>query len=121
MEAKKAEAERIEAAKVAFKKREDVDIELCKATVKVQREAKAKVRKEAAAAKKLGLEKAEGLGKRGREEREISVTVGSFLTQHGVEWMDGEGKGGMRVMRKEREEVFLEDGGRAGQGLPCLP
>ena len=46
--------ERIEAVKVAFKKREDMDVELRKATVKVQREAKAKAWKEAAAAKKSG-------------------------------------------------------------------
>ena len=89
--------ERIEVAKAVFKKCEDVDVELCKATAKVQREVKAKARKEAAAAtksgsaKKSGSEKAEGSGKQGREEREISVTVGSFLMQHGVEWMVKEG------------------------------
>ena len=85
--AEKAEAERIEAAKTVFKKREDADITFHKATAKVQQEAKAKARKEAAAAKKSGSEKAEGSRKRGREEREISVTVGSFLMEHGVEWM----------------------------------
>ena len=57
----KAEADKIEAARTAFKKHEDADVELCKATTKVQREAKAKARKEAAA-KKSGSEKAEGLG-----------------------------------------------------------
>ena len=36
-EAKKVEAERIEAVKVTFKKHEDTDVELCKATAKVQR------------------------------------------------------------------------------------
>jgi hypothetical protein len=59
--AEKVEADKIEAARMAFKKREDADVELRKATAKVQREAKA--RKEAAAAKKSGSEKAEGLGK----------------------------------------------------------
>ena len=87
----RAEAEKIEAARVVFKKREDVDVKLRKATAKVQREAKAKVRKEAAAAKKLGSEKAEGSRKRGREEREISVTIRLFLMEHGVEWMVKEG------------------------------
>ena len=55
-EAKKAEVERIKAAKVTFKKHEDADIELHKATAK----AKAKARKEAVVAKKLGSEKVEG-------------------------------------------------------------
>ena len=55
----KAEVERIEAAKTAFKKREDAEITFRKATAKVQQEA----RKEAAAAKKSGSEKAEGSGK----------------------------------------------------------
>ena len=59
----KAEVERIEAAKTAFKKREDAEITFRKATAKVQQEAKAKARKEAAAAKKSGSEKAEGSGK----------------------------------------------------------
>ena len=27
----------------------------------------------------------------------------------------------MQVMREEGKKVFLEDGGRAGQGMPCLP
>ena len=92
-----AKAERIEAAKVSFKKREDADVELRKANAKVQRELKAKARKEAAAAKKSESEKVEGSGKRCREEREISVTVGSFLTVHRVEWMVKEG-GGVRVV-----------------------
>ena len=48
--AEKVEADKIEAARMAFKKCEDADVELRKATAKVQREAKAKVRKEAAAA-----------------------------------------------------------------------
>jgi hypothetical protein len=48
---------------------------------------KAKARKEAAAVKRSESEKAEGSGKRGREVREINVTVGSFLTEHRVEWM----------------------------------
>ena len=82
----RAEAERIETAKAAFKKREDADVELHKATAKVQREAKAKVRKEEAAVKKAESEKTEGSKKRGREEREISMTIRSFLMEHGVGW-----------------------------------
>ena len=61
----RVEAEKIEAARMEFKKREDVDVELCKATAKVQREAKAKARKEAVAAKKSESEKAEGSRKQG--------------------------------------------------------
>ena len=84
-EADRAEAEKIEAAKAMFKKCQDADVTFRKATAKVQRELKAKARKEAAAAKRSESEKVEGLGKRGHEEREISVTVGSFLMVHGVE------------------------------------
>ena len=114
VEAKKVEAERIEAAKAAFKKREDADVEFRKATVKVQRETKAKARKEAAAAKS-GSEKAEGLGKRGREE--ISVTVGSFLTAHGVEWMVKEEVVCESCEKKERKCFWRME---AGQGKACL-
>jgi hypothetical protein len=63
----KAEAERIEAVKMAFKKREDADVLFCKVTAKGQREMKVKARKQ------------------GREEREISMTIRSFLMEHGVE------------------------------------
>ena len=89
--AEKAEVEKIEAAKASFMKLEDADVTFRKATAKVQRELKAKARKEAAVAKRSESEKVEGSGKWGREEREISVTIGSFLTAHGVEWMVKEG------------------------------
>ena len=55
----------------------------------MQREVKA--RKEAAAVKKSGSEKADVSGKRGHEEHKISMTIRSFLTAHGVEWMAKEG------------------------------
>ena len=55
----------------------------------MQREVKA--RKEAAAVKKSGSEKADVSGKRGHEEHKISMTIRSFLTVHGVEWMAKEG------------------------------
>ena len=77
----KVEAEKIEAA-ADFKKRENEVLALLKAKAKVAREAKAK--KEVAAAKKAESGKAEGSKKWGREEREISVTVGLFLMEH--EW-----------------------------------
>ena len=112
-----AEAERIEAAKVSFKKREDADVELRKVNAKVQRELKAKARKEAAVAKKSELEKAEGLGKQGREEREISMTVGSFLTAHGVEWMVKEGVVCESCEKKERKCFWRME---AGRGKACL-
>ena len=35
--------------------------------------------------------------------------------------MDGEGRGGLRLLREKGEEVFLEDGGWVGQGLFGLP
>ena len=119
VEAKKAEAERIEAVKVAFKKREDADVKLRKATAKVQREVKAKVRKEEAAAKKSGSEKAEGLGKWGREKREISVTVGSFLTAHRVEWMVKEGVVCESCKKKERKCFWRMEAGRGKACLAC--
>ena len=78
----KVEAEKIEAA-ADFKKRENEVLALLKAKAKVAREAKAKAKKEVAAAKKAESGKAEGSKKWGREEREISVTVGLFLTEHG--------------------------------------
>ena len=70
-----------------FKKLEDTVLELHKVKVNVQREMKAKVKKEVAA--RLELEKVEGLKKRGQEDKgaEISVTIRSFLMEHGVEWM----------------------------------
>ena len=117
-EAKKAEAERIEAAKVTFKKREDVDIKLRKATAKVQREAKA--RKEVAVAvKKSGSEKVEGSGKQGCEEREISVTVGSFLMQHGVEWMVKEEVVCESCEKKEKKCFWRMEAGRGKACLAC--
>ena len=110
--AKKVEVERIEAVKTAFKKREDTDITFCKVTVKVQQEAKAKARKEAAAAKKSGSEKAEGSGKRGPEEWEISVTVGSFLMEHGVEWMVKEGVVCELCEKKEKKCFWRMEAGQ---------
>ena len=118
-EADRAEAEKIEAAKATFKKREDADVTFRKATAKVQlelKELKAKARKEAAAAKRLESEKVEGLGKRGHEEREISVTVGSFLTAHGVEWMVKEGMV-CELCEKERKCFWRME---ARQGKACL-
>ena len=77
--------------KVEFKKQEGEVLALCKVNVKVQREVKAKVKKEAAA--RSESEKAEGLKKRGRKDDrvEILVTIGSFLMEHGVKWMVKEG------------------------------
>ena len=115
--AERAEVERIEVAKAVFKKCEDVDVELCKATAKVQREVKVKARKEAVVAKKSGLEKAEGLRKRGQEEREISVTVGSFLTEHGVKWMVKEGVVCESCEKKEKKCFWRME---AGWGKACL-
>ena len=115
--ADRAEAERIEAAKATFKKREDADVSLCKATAKVQQELKAKARKEALAAKRLESEKVEGSGKWGREEREISMTIGSNLTEHGVEWMVKEGVVCESCVKKEKKCFW---GMEAGQGKACL-
>ena len=117
MEADRAEVERIEVAKAAFKKRENADVSLRKATAKVQQKLKAKARKEAAAANRLESEKVEGSGKRGREEREISVTVGSFLTEHGVEWMVKERVVYASCVKKENMCFWRME---AGQGKTCL-
>ena len=78
------EAERIEVEKAAFKEREDAILVLRKVNVKVQRGAKAKAKKEVAA--RLESEKVEGLRKHSQEDEEveISVTVGLYLTEHGV-------------------------------------
>jgi hypothetical protein len=62
--------------------------------------------------KKSGLEKAEGSEKRGREEREISVTIGSFLTAHGVEWMVKEGMVCESCKKKERKCFWRMEAGR---------
>ena len=118
-EVDRAEAERIEAAKAAFKKREDADVTLRKATAKVQRELKAKARKEATVAKRSESEKAEGSGKRGREEREVSVTVGSFLTEHGVEWMVKEGVVCKSCEKKEKKCFWRMEAGRGKACLAC--
>ena len=115
-EADRAEVEKIEAAKAAFKKRENADMSLRKATAKVQRKLKAKARKEAAA-NRLESEKVEGSGMRGREEWEISVTIGSFLTEHGVEWMVKEGVVCESCVKKENMCFWRME---AGQGKTCL-
>ena len=92
-EVEKAEAEKIEAERAKFKKQGDAVLALHKVKVKakVQREMKAKAKKEAVA--RSESEKAEGSKKHGQEDNrvEISVTVGSFLMEHGVEWMVKEG------------------------------
>ena len=114
----KAEVDKIEAVRTEFKKREDVDVKLRKATAKVQREAKAKARKEAAAAaKKSGSEKVEGSGKRGCKEREISVTIRSFLTEHRVKWMVKEGVVCESCEKKEKKSFWRME---ARWGKACL-
>ena len=115
----KAEADKIEAARTEFKKCEDMDVELRKATAKVQREARAKARKEAAVAKKSGSEKAEGSGKRGHEEHKIPVTVGSFLMEHGVEWMVKEGMVCKSCEKKEKKCFWRMEAGRGKACLAC--
>ena len=80
-----------------------MDVTFHKATAKVQWELKAKARKEAAAAKRSESEKVEGSGKQGREEREIFVTVRSFLTAHRVKWMVKEGMVCESCEKKERK------------------
>ena len=117
-EADRAEAERIEAAKAMFKKREDADVTFRKVTAKVQRELKAKVRKEAAVARSES-EKAEVLGKRGQEVREINVTVGSFLMEHGVEWMVKEGVVCELCEKKEKKCFWRMEAGRGKACLAC--
>ena len=67
--------------------------------------------------KKLGSEKAEGSGKRGHEECEIFVTVGSFLTEHGVEWMVKDGMVCESCEKKEKKCVWRME---AGWGKACL-
>ena len=117
--AEKAEVEKIEAANASFKKCEDADVTFHKANVKVQQELKAKARKEAVTAKRSESEKAEGLGKQGREEREISLTVRSFLMVHGVEWMVNEGMVCESCEKKERKGFWRMEAGRGKACLAC--
>ena len=112
-QAEKTEVEKIEVEKAEFKKQESKVLALCKANTKVQKEAKAKMKKEAVM--RSGSEKAEGSKKCGQEDDrvEISVTIRSFLTEHGVEWMVKE-KVMCESWRRERKNVF------GGQGKACL-
>ena len=103
--------------KVEFKKQESKVLALRKANTKVQKEAKAKVKKEAAM--RSGSEKVEGLKKCSQEDDgvEISVTVRSFLTEHGVEWMVKEGVV-CESCEKRKKKCFWRM--EAGQGKACL-
>ena len=114
-EAEKAEVQRIKAEKAAFKKQEDTDVVLHKA--KEQREAKAKVKKEVAVMSES--EKAEGSRKQGQEdeEAEISVTVRSFLMEHGVKWMVKEGVVCDSCEKKKKKCFWKME---AGWGKACL-
>ena len=59
----------------------------------------------------------EGSKKRGRKEREISVTIGSFLTEHGVEWMVKEVVMCESCEKKEKKCFWRME---ARQGKACL-
>jgi len=102
-----------------FKRQEDAVIVLRKANTKVQRETKAKAKKEAATAAKSESEKVGGSRKRGQEEREILVTVGSFLTDQRVEWMVEEGEVCDSCQKKEKKCFSRMEAGRGKACLAC--
>ena len=93
---------------------------LHKVNTKVQREKKAKVKKEVAA--RLELEKAEGSKKHGQEDKgvEILVTVRLFPTEHGVEWMVKEGVVCDACEKKEKKCFWRMEAGW-GKAWPCMP
>ena len=112
-----AEYQRKEAEKAEFKKQEGEVVALCKAKAKVLREVKAKVKKEVAA--RSESEKVKGLKKHRWEdgEGEISMTVRSFLTEHGVEWMVKEGVVCDSCEKKEKKCFWRME---ARQDKACL-
>ena len=105
-------AEKKEAEKAVFQKCEDVNVELCKVTAKVQWETKAKAKKEVTV--RAESEKVEGLRKCGQDEGE---TVGSYLTEHGTQWMVKEGVVCDSCEKKEKKCFWRME---AGWGKPCL-
>ena len=94
-------------------------VALRKMNVKVQREVKVKVKKEVVV--RSELEKAEGSKKCGWEdgEGEISMTVGSFLMEHGVEWMVKEGVGCKSCEKKKKKCFWRMEAGRSKACLAC--
>ena len=84
---------------------------LCKAKAKVQRETKAKVKKEVVV--RSELEKVEGSKKHSWEDEEAEILVRGQV--------EGEGGSHVRLLRKEGEKMFLEDGGQVGQGMLGMP
>ena len=111
------QTEKIEVEKVEFKKQESKVLALRKVNMKVQMEVKAKAKKEATM--RSGSEKAEGLKKCSQEDDrvEISVTVGSFLMEHGVKWMVKEGVV-CKSCEKRKKKCFWRM--EARQGKACL-
>ena len=76
-----------------------------------------KAKKEAVAAARSESEKVEGSKEHRWEEREISVTIGSFLMEHGVEWMVKEGVVCDSCEKKEKKCFWRME---AGKGKACL-
>ena len=67
----------------------------------------------------MELEKAEGSKKRRQEEREISVTVSSFLMEHRVEWMVKEGVVCKSCKKKEKNCFWRTEARWGKAGLAC--
>ena len=67
-------------------------------------------------------EKAEGLKKHSWDEPfKIMEMIGSYLMEHGVQWMDGKGRYGVQFVQEEGEKMLLEHGVGAGQGMLGMP